>query len=63
MCELVCLLLRQLACTVPQRIIMAAIHTPSSKVFTMFTHLLVLTSYGELAYYGPRPKVRTLASH
>lgn len=55
--EMVCLLLQQLACSAPKRIVMAAIHTPSSKMFTMFTHLLILTSHGQLAYMGPRTEV------
>jgi ABC-type multidrug transport system ATPase subunit len=57
MCELICELLQDLACTSPKRIIMAAVHSPSSKLFTMFTHLLVLTSNSQLAYHGRRSKV------
>lgn len=56
--ELVCVLLRQLALRVPKRIIMCSVHTPSSKMFRLFTHLLVLTSHGRLAYTGPREQVR-----
>jgi hypothetical protein len=55
--EMVCLLLQQLACSAPKRIVMAAVHSPSSKMFTMFTHLLILTSHGQLAYMGPRTEV------
>jgi len=55
--ELVCLLLSSLAQRPPQRIVVAALHTPSSRMFEMLTHILVLTSGGQLAYHGPREQV------
>lgn len=46
--EIVCLLLRSLAARTPRRIVLTAIHTPSSRVFSLFTHVTLLTSTGEL---------------
>lgn len=63
MARLICLLLQSLASGPEQRIIVAAIHAPPSELFTLFTHLTLLTSDGRLAYSGPRDKVReTFAS-
>lgn len=57
--ELVSLLLRGLASKDPRRLlVVSAMHTPSSKMFGLFTHLLILTSLGRLAYFGPRDQVR-----
>jgi len=55
--ELICLLANRLARRPPQRIVMAALHSPSSRMYGMFTHILVLTSDGQLAYHGPRKDV------
>ena len=57
MAELVCLLLKTLALRAPQRIVVTAIHTPSSRLFMLFSHVTLLTSKGELAYWGPREKI------
>lgn len=35
------------------RIVMASVHCPSSEACTLFTHLLLLTCDGRLAYHGP----------
>ncbi len=56
--ELICLLLQTLATRPPKRIIIAAIHAPSSRLFMLFTHVTLLTSNGRLAYWGPRDEVR-----
>lgn len=58
MSELICLLLQLLAARPPQRIIITAIHAPSSRLFTLFTHLTLLSSDGRLCYWGPREEVR-----
>ena len=55
--ELICLLLKTIAVRAPQRIVIAAIHTPSSRLFMLFSHITLLTSKGELAYWGPREKL------
>lgn len=55
--ELICLLLKIIAVRAPQRIVIAAIHTPSSRLFMLFSHVTLLTSKGELAYWGPREKL------
>jgi ABC-type multidrug transport system ATPase subunit len=55
--ELVCLLLQTLAARPPKRIIITAIHSPSSRLFMLFTHVTLLTSDGRLAYWGPREEV------
>lgn len=55
--ELVCLLLKNIAVQAPRRLVIAAIHTPSSRVFTLVSHVTLLTSHGELAYWGPRDKL------
>lgn len=39
------------------RIVIAAIHTPSSNVFACFTHLTVLSWDGRLAYMGTSQQV------
>lgn len=39
------------------RLVMASVHSPSSHMVKRFTHLLVLTSDGRLAYHGPRDRV------
>ena len=57
--ELVCLLLSSLAQRPPQRIVVAALHTPSSRMLEMFTHMLILTSGGQLAYHGPKDEVKS----
>jgi hypothetical protein len=35
------------------RLVMASAHCPSSATFNLFTHLLLLTADGRLAYHGP----------
>jgi ABC-type multidrug transport system ATPase subunit len=55
--ELICLLLRSLAVNAPKRIIITAVHSPSSRLFMLFTHVTLLTTRGELAYYGRREDV------
>ena len=55
--EMICLLLHSLAMREPQRIIITALHSPSSRVFSLFTHLTLLSSDGQLAYWGPRRKI------
>jgi ATP-binding cassette, subfamily G (WHITE), member 2 len=47
----VCRTLRNLADD--NRIVMIAIHQPASKIFHLFTHVMLLTQGGSLAYYGP----------
>eukprot|EP00624_Nannochloropsis_granulata_P003098 evm.model.NODE_2580_length_13026_cov_22.657761.2 len=42
--ELICLLLKTIAVRAPQRIVIAAIHTPSSRLFMLFSHITLLTS-------------------
>ena len=34
-------------------------HTPPVRCFELFTHLVLLTSDGEMAYYGPSSKLLT----
>ena len=55
--ELICLLLHDLAKCNPKRIVLVAVHSPSSRLFTLFTHLTILTSNGELAYFGKRKRI------
>ena len=55
--ELVCLLLHDLACRDPKRIVICALHSPSSRLFTLFSHVTLLTSNGELAYWGTRKQL------
>lgn len=57
--EIICLLLRNIAVRSPKRIVITAIHTPASRVFMLFTHVTLLTSKGELAFWGRREDVRT----
>lgn len=56
--EIICLLLRNIAVRSPKRIVITAIHTPASRVFMLFTHVTLLTSKGELAFWGRREDVR-----
>eukprot|EP00624_Nannochloropsis_granulata_P005484 evm.model.NODE_390_length_22818_cov_35.022045.4 len=42
--ELICLLLHDLARRNPKRIVVVAVHCPSSRVFTLFSHLTILSS-------------------
>ena len=56
--EIICLLLRNIAVRKPKRIVITAIHTPASRVFMLFTHVTLLTSKGELAFWGRREDVR-----
>jgi hypothetical protein len=58
--EIICLLLRNIAVKNPKRIVITAIHTPSSRVFMLFSHVTLLTSQGELAYWGRREDVSLL---
>lgn len=55
--ELICLLLHDLARRNPKRIVVVAVHSPSSRVFTLFSHLTILSSNGELAYFGLRQRI------
>jgi len=55
--ELICLLLHDLARRDPKRIVLVAVHSPSSRLFTLFSHLTILTSNGELAYFGKRKRI------
>ena len=55
--ELICLLLRSLAVNT-QRIIITAVHSPPSRLFMLFTHVTLLTTRGELGYWGRRENVR-----
>lgn len=52
--ELICLLLNDLARREPKRTVVVAVHSPPSRIFTLFSLLTVLTSNGELAYFGER---------
>jgi ABC-type multidrug transport system ATPase subunit len=36
------------------RMVLASVHCPSSDSMRMFTHVLLLTHDGRLAYHGPR---------
>ena len=56
--EIICLLLRNIAVRSPKRIVITAIHTPASRVFMLFTHVTLLTTKGELAFWGRREDVR-----
>jgi ABC-type multidrug transport system ATPase subunit len=38
--------------TLKGRIVMASVHTPSSEMCQQFTHVLLLTYDGRLAYHG-----------
>lgn len=55
--ELICLLLKTIAVRGFQRIVITSIHTPSSRLFSLFSNITLLTSNGELAYFGPRAKI------
>jgi len=55
--EVVCLKLRSLTQQSPPRIVMSSVHAPSSRMFDPFTHALVLTSKGHLAFHGEKDKV------
>lgn len=57
MSELILLLLQTLAARPPKRIVITAIHAPSSRLFTLFTHLSLLSSDGRLCYWGPREEL------
>lgn len=61
--ELICLLLQKLAARPPKRIIITAIHAPSSRLFMLFTHVTLLTSNGRLAYWGPREEMTAFFEH
>ena len=55
--ELVCLLLKTIALRPPQRIVIMSIHSPPPRLYMLFSHVTLLTSKGELAYWGPRGKL------
>ncbi|GAB5032116.1 abc subfamily abcg [Nannochloropsis oceanica] len=55
--ELICLLLHDLARRDPKRIVLVAVHSPSSRIFSLFSHLTILSSNGELAYFGLRQRI------
>ncbi len=42
-------------------LVMASAHCPSSTTFNLFTHLLLLTADGRLAYHGPCASDEALA--
>jgi len=60
MAELIAVLLHSLAVNSPLRTILAVIHTPSSRCFSLATHVLLLCSGGRLAYYGQTDKVNLI---
>lgn len=55
--ELICLLLKTIALRPPQRLVIMSIHSPPPRIYMLFSHVTLLTSKGELAYWGPRDKL------